>query len=250
MYALITGASSGIGKAIARELAQKKYNLILVARRQKELEELKQELETNHGITAIVKPMDLSIEENCRQLVKETIEYHPEIVVNNAGFGLVGKFQERDLEEELKMIRLNIVALQILTKFFVQSMTEGIILNVASTAAFLPSPDFATYAATKAYVLSFSQAVNYELKSAKKAVRVLSLCPGPVETEFSKVAGAHSVLKGMSAEQCAKIAVRGMFRKRAVIIPGLMFQIGRFLLRFLPTGLILKVSSMYQKQKK
>jgi len=250
LYALITGASSGIGKAIAMELAQKKYNLILAARREKELQDLKQTLESAYGITVIVKPADLSIEADCHALFAACAEYHPKIVVNNAGFGLIGAFRERKLEDELQMIRVNIIGLHILTKLFAQSMTDGVILNVASIAAFLPSPYLASYAATKAYVYSFSRAVNYEMKSTGSKVRVLSLCPGPVITEFAKVAGADPFMHGMSAERCAKIAVRGIMKKREVIIPGFALKLGRFLLRFLPLSLIFPIAASYQKRKK
>jgi hypothetical protein len=249
VYALITGASSGIGKAIAAELAKKKINLILVSRRKPELETLKAQLESQFGISISVFSVDLSREDECRKLHQDCQVFAPEIIVNNAGFGCIGMFADNNLDDELRMIRLNVEGLHILTKLFSRSMKSGIILNVASMAAFLPTPFMASYAATKAYVHHLSRAVDYELRVSKKPVRVLTLCPGPVDTNFSYAAGGQPGIKGISAEQCAKIAVRGILRKHTVILPGFGLRLMRFFLRFLPLGLVLPVAYRIQKKK-
>jgi hypothetical protein len=247
--ALVTGASSGIGKAIATELAKKKINLILVARRQAELDLIKRSLETSYGITVEIRIFDLSTEENCHALFETCKDDHLEIVVNNAGFGCVGLFENLELETELKMLRLNVISVHILTKLFVKSMEQGVILNVASMAGFIPTPNMAAYAASKAYVYNLSEAINYELKRTKKKVRVLSLCPGPVNTNFANVAGAKTGFIGMSAEKCAKIAVNGITRGRHIIIPGFGMKLTKFFLRFLPLRLILPVAFALQRKK-
>ncbi|HAQ57349.1 MAG TPA: ketoacyl reductase [Acholeplasmatales bacterium] len=249
MYALVTGASSGIGREIARQLAQRKYDLIIVARRVDELNDLKLELANAFGVNVVVKPFDLSNRDNCVKLHWECLEYDPKIIVNNAGFGRVGAFADHDLAGDLGMIDTNVTAVHILTKLFVQSMGEGRILNVASMAGFLPTPLLASYAATKAYVHHLGTAIDYELRKAKKPIRVLTLCPGPVHTEFGTVAGAEAALPGMSAKRCATIAVRGLFRNRRVILPGFTMHLTRFFLRFLPLSAILSTAYSIQKKK-
>ncbi|MBU1144458.1 MAG: SDR family oxidoreductase [Firmicutes bacterium] len=250
MYAIITGASSGIGKEIAFELAKREINLVLVARRTDLLEQLKKEIESTYQVKVVVKSLDLSNKENCFLLHKETLQYYPEIFINNAGFGKVGFFSDVPLEIELSMIDLNIQAVHILTKLYSQTMEKGIILNVSSMAAFLSTPFLSTYAATKAYVLHLSEAVNYELKKQNKDVRVLTLCPGPVATEFGKVAEATMSLKGMTAKRCASIAVKGIFKKKRIIIPGAQMKLIHFLVKIIPTSLILAISYRIQNQKK
>lgn len=251
MYALVTGASSGIGREIARLLAEKKYDLILVARRADRLEDLKKELTEKYAIDVVNKTYDLSVQENCYRLHQETLEYPIEIVINNAGFGKVGPFESVSLDSEIQMLELNMVGLHILMKLFSSSMTTGMILNVGSMAAFLPTPLLSTYAATKSYVVSVSQAVNYELKKQKRNVSVSVLCPGPVKTEFGKVADADNLgLPGISPEYCAKVAVKGMFKKKAVIIPSAQMKVMRFVLRFIPTKWILAMSYRIQTKKK
>ncbi len=249
MYALITGASSGIGKAIAHELAARKINLIIVARRIDELEQLKQELENTFGIMVVVKPFDLSVRENCVELHRQCREFDPGIVVNNAGFGRIGMFTELDLDKDLAMIDTNIVAVHILTKLFAESMTQGRILNVASMAGFLPTPRLAAYAATKSYVYALSVAVDYEMRRSGKPVRVLTLCPGPVDTEFGAVAGSGKAFKGISAERCAKVAVKGLLRDKTVIIPSGIMRFTRFILRFTPVAFILPAAYHLQSKK-
>jgi len=250
LYALVTGASSGIGREIARLLAARKYDLIIVARRIAELNELKLELEAAYGVDVVVKAIDLSNRDNCVRLHGECAAYDPKIVVNDAGFGRVGPFADHDLAGDLAMIDTNVVGLHVLTKLFAQSMGEGRILNVASMAGFLPTPLLSSYAATKAYVFALGTAVDYELRKAKKPIRVLTLCPGPVETGFGAAAGADQALRGMTAERCARIAVRGLMKGRRVIIPGFTMKLTRFFLRFAPLSLILPASYALQRTKK
>jgi len=249
MYALVTGASSGIGRAIARELAARQYDLIVTARRVEELNALKTELEGFYGVRVVVKPFDLSVRDNCVRLHWECLEYDPKIVVNNAGFGRVGLFADHDLSGDIAMIDTNVIAVHVLTKLFVRSMSDGRILNVASIAGYLPTPLFAAYSATKAYVHTLSAAVDYELVRTKKPIRVLTLCPGPVDTGFSAAAGAGQAFRGMRAERCARIAVRGLLRNRRVIFPGFAMKVTRFFLRFAPLSAILPAAYSLQKKK-
>lgn len=249
MYALITGASSGIGKAMAIELAKKNYNLILVARREKELMALKDAIIEKFNVDIVIKVMDISIVENCKKLHNEVISLNPELVINNAGFGRVGLFESIELEKEISMIETNIIAVQTLTKLFVNSMEKGIILNVASMAGMIPTPMMATYAATKAYVLNFSRALNYELKKSGRKVSVLTLNPGPVKTEFGEVAQTTQKMQGMSAERCARIAVNGLLKKKNVIVPGFQMQLVRFFTKIIPINFILPVLYKIQNKK-
>lgn len=250
MYALITGASSGIGREIAIQLAEKKTNLILVARRIDRLNELKELLSKKHGIDVVIKQYDLSILENCHSLHESVKSYEPEVVINNAGFGRVGAFDQIPLSDEINMLELNILALHALTKLFVGSMKKGVILNVASMAAFLPTPLLATYAASKAYVLSFSRAIDYEQKKEKTGIRVLTLCPGPVKTEFGEVAQASKLsLPGMAVEKCARIAIKGISKKKPKIIPGFSMKFLQFILHFIPTRLVLAISYKVQNRR-
>ncbi len=249
-YALITGASSGIGREIAFLLGKKGYNLILVARRNEILVAMKQELETKYMINVITKNYDLGIYENLGRLHQETVKLNPTLVINNAGFGQVGYFSDNNLDKERQMLGLNIESLHILTKLYLSTMQTGIILNVASMAAFLPTPLMAAYAASKAYVLNFSRALDYELKKQKRDIRVLTLAPGPVDTEFAQVANAKKSLKGMNAHKCARIAVKGIEKKKALIIPGFKMKLTHLAVKILPTSWILFFSYKLQKSKR
>ena len=193
--------------------------------------------------------MDLADLDNCKSLHENTQKFNPKIVVNNAGFGMCGLFQEADLNTELAMIKLNIESLHVLTKLYTLTMNEGVIMNVASMAGFVPTPLLASYAATKAYVTSFSRAIDYELKVTRSKVRVIALCPGPVRTEFGIVANAKQSEYALSAEACAKAAVRGIIKRRAVTVPGALMKIARVLIKILPTNWVLPVVTNIQKRK-
>lgn len=249
MYALITGASSGIGLEIAKELAKKKYNLILVARRYERLLELKKQLEAKYKIKVITKEYDISKEENCYRLFLEVKEYNVTVLVNNAGFGKIGYFDNIPLDVELDMVRTNIIAPHILTKLFIKEKKKGYILNVASMAGFQPGPVMATYGATKAYLLNLSLSVNYELRKCNKKISITTLCPGPVNTEFNKVANADFNLASISAKQCAKEAVHGLFKKRELVVPSINMKLLRIASKLAPLKLILPMEFRIQTKK-
>ena len=184
MVALITGASSGIGRDMARYLASKDIDLILVARRKERLEELKKELNVHVEIVVL----DLLEEKNLYKLYEKFENRKIDIFINNAGFGLFGNFDKTDLTRELEMIQLNVVAYHVLTKLFLQKFErddEGYILNVCSSAGFLAGPRLATYYATKNYVLKLTMAIYQELRDEKSPVVISAFCPGPVYTEFN-----------------------------------------------------------------
>ena len=187
MKALITGASSGIGREIAKYLDSLNYELILVARDKEKLESLNTRLNNKHKIVV----MDLLIESNVKSLYVLTKNEDIDLLVNNAGFGNFGIFTETELNNDLEMIDLNIKTVHMLTKMFLKDMkkkNKGYILNVSSSAAFQPGPLMATYYSTKAYVLHLTEAIWYELKKEKSNVKISCLCPGPVKTNFNNVA--------------------------------------------------------------
>ena len=244
--ALITGASSGIGLELAKIFASHKYNLILVARREERLREIAQKLES-HNVSVEIIPLDLSEPDASRQLFEEVQkrDWSVDILINNAGFGLEGPFRETEWAKEDEMIRLNILTLTGLTKYFMRPMVEqgkGKILNVASTAAFLPGPYMSVYYASKAYVLSFSKALAYEIKDTGVTVSVL--CPGPTKTEFQDRAGVQNstLFSGKrmpisTASEVAKAGFDGLMKGKTVIIPGLLNKVGAIGSRFSPSSI-------------
>jgi len=248
MKALITGASSGIGRDIARELSNRGYDLILVARRKSRLEELANELNTKVEII----DMDISSTYNCMQLYNKVKKDNIDILINNAGFGLFGKFDDIKLEKELDMIDLNIKAVHTLTKLFLKDFKKrdsGYILNVASIAGFLPGPLMSAYYATKSYVLNLTLAINEELKKDHSNIYVGALCPGPVSTEFDDIAKVNISLKSMSSDYVARYAIKKMFRDKKIIIPGVSTKIGVCFSKFLPFELKLKCVYNIQRKK-
>lgn len=248
MKALITGASSGLGRDMARILASYGVDLILVARRGERLHALAQELPVEVDTIC----MDLSNEQSCRLLYERTRGEEIDILINNAGFGLSGRFEQTNLDKELKMINTNIKAVHILTKLFLRDFKErdyGYILNVSSAAAFLPGPLMATYYATKAYVRQLTLSIQKELKKANSQVYIGALCPGPVDTEFSSVADITFAIKGKSSMEVAKIALDGMFEQKTQIIPGNMMKASYVLCKILPLWVLLEASYQIQKRK-
>ena len=248
MLALITGASSGMGRDMARILAKKGYDLILVARRKDRMLELKKELETN--ITII--PMDLSIEENCFKLYEKVRNKKIDVLINNAGFGLFGEFVKTDLDTELKMIDLNIKSYHILTKLFLQDFVkrdQGYILNVCSSAGFMAGPRLSTYYATKNYVTKLTMAINEELRVAKSHVTISALCPGPVATEFNDVAHGTFAIREASSYEVAKYAIDKLFQRKMIIVPTFMMRLTLFFNRFAPYRLSLYIAYQIQKRK-
>ena len=246
MKALITGASSGIGRDIARNLSKKGYDLVLVARDLEKLNELKEELKTNVEIEST----DLSIAENCKNLHKKYKNI--DILVNNAGFGDCGYFAKTNLEKEILMINTNIFAYHILTKLYLQDMKEkdrGKILNVASIAGFMPGPLMATYYSTKSYVVRLSESIREELRREKSNVQISILCPGPVNTNFNKVADVQFAIKGLSSEYVAKYAVDKMLKGKFYIVPGWKIKLARFGAKIAPSSFVAKISYRMQRRK-
>lgn len=249
MYALITGASSGIGREMAKILAFKGYHLILVARRMDRLKQLQKEIEGDYPISVIPLPYDLSKKENCIALFEECKQYPISVVINNAGFGKTGRFVTIPLEEELDMIATNVTALHILTKLFATHMKRGYILNVSSIAGHTPTPVMATYGATKAYVLSLTESINYEMKRFNKPVHISALCPGPVTTEFNQVSGADFACRSITAKQCATLGLKGMFAKKSVIFPSVETKLLAWGAKLSPMKLILPIEYIIQTKK-
>lgn len=248
MKALITGASSGIGSDMARILSVRGYDLILVARDKEKLEKLKKELGTNVQIIT----MDISSTFNCMKLYNKVKKEDLDIIINNAGFGVFGKFDETSLDKELDMIDLNIKAVHILTKVFLKDFKEknrGYILNVASSAAFLPGPLMAGYYATKAYVLRLTEALYEELRQDRSNVYVGVLCPGPVNTNFNNVAGVKFGVKAMESFTVADYAVKKMFERKLVIVPGMLMQLNVTFNKFIPKKILLRIAYNIQKKK-
>ncbi len=249
MKALITGASSGIGADMARVLSNEGIDLILVARRKGKLEKLAKELETNVQVIE----MDISSTYNCMKLYNKVKKEDIDILINNAGFGLCDNFSDIKIDKELDMIDLNIKAVQTLTKLFLKDFKkkdQGYILNVASLAGFMPGPLMATYYATKAYVLNLSMAIYEELKKEESNVSISVLCPGPVDTEFNKVAKVNFAVQGLNSLEVAKYAINKMFKEKLIIIPSFKMKIIPFIIRFIPRKLLLKITYKIQMKKK
>ena len=249
MKALITGASSGIGYEMAKYLASKNIDLILVARRKSRLDKMKKEFK---NVDVKVIPLDISIYDNLELLYNSVKDDDIDILINNAGFGLFGDFDETDLDTEFNMIDLNIKALHYLTKKFLIDFKEkdsGYILNVASSAGFTAGPRLSTYYATKNYVLKLTEAIYEELRQAKSNVHVSALCPGPVATEFNSVAHGEFASKGISAEYVAKYAIDRMFKNKLLIVPTLKIRSAIFIQRFLPIKLVLRFIYIFQSGK-
>lgn len=250
MYALITGASSGIGREMAIQLAEKNVDLILVARRHERLMNLREAIVNKYGVDVVTYPIDLNNEQSLYTLHNSCQQYDVRIVVNCAGFGKMGLFHDIPLEEDLDMIKTNVTAVHVLTKLFSKSMTRGVILNVASIAAFSPVPLLSTYGATKAYVQSLSRAVNYEMKRSGRPIRVITMCPGPVNTEFNKVAHGSFLMPGMSAKKCAKYAVDGIFGNKEMVLPGFVPKATHILSKIIPTAIQLPIEYFVEQCKK
>lgn len=250
MTALITGASSGMGRDMARYLAELGYDLILTARREDRLLELKDEL---NNVNVEVIPLDLSKAENCFKLYDMTKDKNVEFLINNAGFGAYGKFVDVPLEKELKLIDTNIKALHILTKLYIKDMikkNKGYILNVGSAAGFLSGPTFSSYYASKNYVVRLTEAVHEEMRRDKINVKVSALCPGPVNTEFNKVANVNFAVGGLSSEYAAKYAIDKTLKGKMIITPGKLMKLAKFGEHFLSEKMLTRMSYNMQMKRK
>ena len=249
MKALITGASSGIGLDMARYLATKKYELILVARNKEKLEEIQEELPTK--VTIVVA--DLSNEQRVKDLYVFAKKENIDILINNAGLGDFGPLTDTDINKDLELINTNIKAVHMLTKYMVKDMekrkTDTYIMNVASSAVFSSGPLMSTYYATKGYVYRLTEALYYEEKKKNTKVHISVLCPGPVETNFNNVAGVHFSVKPLSSSYVAKYAIDKMFKEKMLIIPGIKMKLAKFFGRFVSDKFMLRIIYRIQKKK-
>jgi short-subunit dehydrogenase len=252
MVALVTGASSGIGEAAARRLARDGAQLVLVARREDRLTELAHEIESKLHVRTDVIACDLSDAAARERLVSEIQARGRDVsvLVNNAGFGSAGQFQDLDLDGELRMVRTNVEAVVHLCGEYIPGMIDrgaGAVLNVASTAAFQPLPRQGTYSASKAFVLSFTEVLSSDLKGT--GVTATALCPGPVRTEFMDQHPGFDVSSPdfvwMSAEECARAAVKGLERDKRVVVPGIGNRIGTLAGQHAPRSVLLAAARRF-----
>ena len=286
MWALVTGASSGIGRDMSRYLYSLGYNLIIVARDLEKLEKLKTELEKNKDIERnntdvdtrqhsnnnennhkktenteinqkkqeiIIIAKDLSSKENCLEIYNQTKNIQIDLLVNNAGFGVFGEFSKTDLEKEINLINTNITALHILTKLYLQDMIKrnsGHILNVASIAGMEPGPLMGAYYASKSYVIRLSRAINKELKKEKSKVKISILCPGPVDTNFNNVANVVFKAPSMPSEKVAKYGIDKALKGKLIIIPGVLNKSVRFFSKVVPDCILEEVAYHIQRRKR
>lgn len=248
MRALITGASAGLGRDMARELAARGYDLVLVARREERLRLLAAELPVR---TQIIRA-DLADAQAVFDLYTRVRGDDLTVVINNAGFGLFGAFDGTDLAAELRMLDVNCRAVHILTKLFLRDFkarNRGFILNVASSAGFMAGPLMATYYATKSYVLRLTQAIREELRQSGSAVKISALCPGPVNTEFSDIARVHFTVPALESRQVARYAVEGLLRGKGIMVPGWQMKAVLALRKLAPEALATRVTYHVQRQK-
>ena len=246
MKALITGASSGIGRNMAKYLAKKNIEIYAVGRNKERLDRLNKEI----GCKIYIK--DLSKRSEVFSLYEEIKNENIDILINNAGFGAFGKFEETNLETELELIDTNITALHILTKLFYRDFLKkgsGYILNVASSAAFMAGPLLSSYYASKNYVLQLTKAIYEENRRKNNNVFISVFCPGPVNTDFNERANVSFAMPGISGEYAAKYAVDNMFSGKLIIIPTLKMKLGVFALRLVSHKAALRIAYHIQKKK-
>jgi short-subunit dehydrogenase len=254
--ALITGASAGLGVEFARRLAADGFRLILTARRTELLQSLSDELKAKYGTEAMVIAADLSIDQGWMGLCEsiDRVGWPVDTLINNAGFGTHGTFHSSDPQSQTDMIHVNVLALTMLTRHFVRGMLErsnGAILNVASVAAFQPGPLMSVYFATKAYVLSFSEALHEELRGT--GIRVTALCPGPTESEFMTVSGmdASRLIKGRrlpAAADVVSLGISALYSGKRIVIHGFGNRVLARLSAWLPRMLVLRTTHYLQKK--
>lgn len=249
---LITGASAGIGLELARCFAADGSKLILVARRRDKLEALAENLRGEHDAKVRVMTHDLSQPQAPDQLFEQLRDETVDVLVNNAGFGARGEFAQLDLQRQMDMVQVHVVALTRLARLFLPGMLErnrGGIINVASTAAFQPGPYMAVYYATKAFVLSFSEAIAEEVRRSK--VKISCLCPGPTVTEFGEVADMSDTklfsTYSMTAEAVARASYEGFRKGKVLVIPGKLNRVGTLSVRVMPMALSRKIAGWLQK---
>lgn len=247
--ALVTGASSGIGYDIANRLSNMGYDIIAVARDEERLNKLKAECKTEVDIHIV----DLSNLEEVLKLCKKINIQDVDILVNNAGFGAFGEFESIELDKAIKMINVNVTALQVLTYKFLEVMKKkdrGYILNIGSVAGFMPGPLMSQYYATKAYVLRLTQGISKELQKSKSKVHICVCCPGPVNTNFNNTANVKFSLKSKSSEFVAKKAIEGMFKRKVVICPGISEKLIKLSRKLFSDKLLGEVAYRIQSKKR
>lgn len=255
-FALITGASKGIGKSMALELARSGYHLLLVARSETELQQLSLQIQHDYNNRVFYLPIDLSANESSLQVAK-WVNIHTDklsILINNAGYGLWGDFEKLEFTQQMNMLSLNINTVLSLTYQLLPLLKKQIqsyVLNVSSTAAYQAVPTLALYAASKSFILSYSRALRYELKNT--TVSVSCLCPGPTDTGFANRAGLDALADladkfNMSPERVANIGIKGMFKKKAEIIPGFLNKLSAFGAQHLNKSFIERITASLYKR--
>ena len=249
MKALITGASSGIGREFALYLAELGYDLIICSRSTDKLNALKDEIK---NVSVRVITIDLSRESDAFDLYEHLKEEDIDVLINNAGFGAFGKFLNVPLEREIELIHTNVSSVHILTKCFLKDMqrkNSGLILNVGSMAGFSAGPKLSSYYASKNYVVRLTQAINEELRRDGSKVKISVLCPGPVETNFNNVANVRFTTKGLNARDVARYAFDKARQGKIIIIPGFLMKTVKFFEHFLPENLLTRISYNVQSKK-
>ena len=249
MKALITGASSGIGREFALYLAELGYDLIICARSTDKLNALKDEIK---NVSVRVITIDISRESDAFDLYEHLKEEDIDVLINNAGFGAFGRFLDVPLEREVELIHTNVSSVHILTKCFLkdmQSKNSGLILNVGSMAGFSAGPKLSSYYASKNYVVRLTQAINEELRRDGSKVKISVLCPGPVETNFNNVANVRFTTKGLNARDVARYAFDKARQGKIIIIPGFLMKTVKFFEHFLPENLLTRISYNVQSKK-
>lgn len=247
MKALITGASSGIGLEMAKYLSSLGHEVILVANDERKLNSVKDVMTTDTKVYCY----DLSVMDNCFLLYDKVKDEKIDIVINNAGYGIFGDYEMDNIDREMNMIDLNVKCLHILTKLFVNNKNTKYIMNVASSAGLMRGgPLMSGYYATKSYVCSYSFALHEELRRRGVDKHISVLCPGPVNTNFNKVANVKFNIKSLEAPEVAKYAIDKMFKNKLLIIPGTTVRLGVFFSRFLPLKTLLKITYNIQDKKR
>ena len=247
MKALITGASSGIGLEMAKYLSSLGHEVILVAKDEKKLNDVKEAMPTDTKVYCY----DLSVIDNCFLLYDKVKDEKIDIVINNAGYGIFGDYEMDNIDREMNMIDLNVKCLHILTKLFVNNKNTKYIMNVASSAGLMKGgPLMSGYYATKSYVCSYSFALYEELRRRGVDKHISVLCPGPVNTNFNKVANVKFNIKSLEAPEVEKYAIDKMFKNKLLIIPGATVRMGVFFSRFLPLKALLKITYNIQDKKR
>lgn len=247
MIALVTGASSGLGIEFSKLLAKNGFDLILCARRENRLKIIKKLLEKKYNVKVEYFVTDLSNLSELEDFANKCFNKKIHILINNAGFGVLGNFWEIDRKEHIDLINTNITALTYLCHTYINTQNSGYILNVASIAGFMPGPLLSAYYASKAYVLNLSNSINEELKHSNKDISVTAICPGSMNTEFFTRAGASKMFTTSNPHSCAKIALTYTFNKRPIAFSDPIMHIASFFVKFLPRTIITKATYIVQR---